>query len=141
MYQSPTETFPDSQSAGAHAWLKRSLIALAALAVLAVLITVLFVLWPTPTPTDVAEQYIENHYDAIAEDIAHLIMPDSPLKAEIAAEILESLAERAIPYSCLPAARQSESAVPRQLYLPVGVNQFCRFTSSAWPRCWAASVR
>ena len=24
---------------------------------------------------------------------------------------------------------------------PVGVNQFCRFTSSAWPRCWAASVR
>ena len=32
-------------------------------------------------------------------------------------------------------------AVPRQLYLPVGVNQFCRFTSSAWPRCWAALVR
>ena len=31
--------------------------------------------------------------------------------------------------------------VPRQLYLPVGVNQFCRFTSFAWPRCWAASVR
>ena len=22
-----------------------------------------------------------------------------------------------------------------------GVNQFCRFTSSAWPRCWAALVR
>ena len=33
------------------------------------------------------------------------------------------------------------AAVPRQLYLPVGVNQFCRFTSSAWPRCWAALVR
>ena len=31
--------------------------------------------------------------------------------------------------------------VPRQLYLPVGVNQFCRFTSSAWTRCWAALVR
>ena len=31
-------------------------------------------------------------------------------------------------------------AVPRQLYLPVGVNQFCRFTSLAWPRCWAALV-
>ena len=29
-------------------------------------------------------------------------------------------------------------AVPRQPYLPVGVNQFCRFTSSAWTRCWAA---
>ena len=33
------------------------------------------------------------------------------------------------------------TAVPRQLYLPVGVNQFCRFTSLAWPRCWAALVR
>ena len=33
------------------------------------------------------------------------------------------------------------AAVPRQLYLPVGVNQFCRFTSLAWPRCWAALVR
>ena len=35
--------------------------------------------------------------------------------------------------------------VPRQPYLPVGVNQFCRFTSSAWTRCWlrcwAAPVR
>ena len=31
--------------------------------------------------------------------------------------------------------------VPRQLYLPVGVNQFCRFTSLAWTRCWAALVR
>ena len=31
--------------------------------------------------------------------------------------------------------------VPRQLYLPVGVNQFCRFTSWAWPRSWAALVR
>ena len=34
-----------------------------------------------------------------------------------------------------------ERCVPRQLYLPVGVNQFCRFTSLAWPRCWAALVR
>ena len=37
--------------------------------------------------------------------------------------------------------RYSEEGVPRQLYLPVGVNQFCRFTSLAWPRCWAALVR
>ena len=34
-----------------------------------------------------------------------------------------------------------EPDVPRQLYLPVGVNQLCRFTSLAWPRCWAALVR
>ena len=35
----------------------------------------------------------------------------------------------------------TSAGVPRQLYLPVGVNQFCRFTSLAWPRCWAALVR
>ena len=38
-------------------------------------------------------------------------------------------------------AGRAEPVVPRQLYLPVGVNQFCRFTSLAWPRCWAALVR
>ena len=37
--------------------------------------------------------------------------------------------------------RAQQPNVPRQLYLPVGVNQFCRFTSLAWPRCWAALVR
>ena len=36
---------------------------------------------------------------------------------------------------------KGKPAVPRQLYLPVGVNQFCWFTSLAWPRCWAALVR
>ena len=41
----------------------------------------------------------------------------------------------------LLAAYRQDGAVPRQLYLPVGVNQFCRFTSLAWPRCWAALVR
>ena len=49
--------------------------------------------------------------------------------------------------SCLNYPRLHEGrlctawGVPRQLYLPVGVNQFCRFTSLAWPRCWAALVR
>ena len=38
-------------------------------------------------------------------------------------------------------AATAPGVVPRQLYLPVGVNQFCRFTSLAWPRCWAALVR
>ena len=43
--------------------------------------------------------------------------------------------------SSWPNIRLSRCSVPRQLYLPVGVNQFCRFTSSAWSRCWAALVR
>ena len=43
--------------------------------------------------------------------------------------------------SHLACCRNVDLLVPRQLYLPVGVNQFCRFTSLAWPRCWAALVR
>ena len=42
---------------------------------------------------------------------------------------------------CWPSNTTNGPNVPRQLYLPVGVNQFCRFTSLAWPRCWAALVR
>ena len=43
--------------------------------------------------------------------------------------------------AALAPASDRPAAVPRQLYLPVGVNQFCRFTSLAWTRCWAALVR
>ena len=48
---------------------------------------------------------------------------------------------RAWPHVRQGASSALSPAVPRQLYLPVGVNQFCRFTSLAWPRCWAALVR
>ena len=59
-----------------------------------------YVLLPPLTPAEAAEQYIENHYDSIAEKMAYTIMPDSTLKAEIAAEIVESFAEKLIPYNC-----------------------------------------
>ena len=52
-----------------------------------------YVLLPPLTPAEAAEQYIENHYDSIAEKMAYTIMPDSTIKAEIAAEIVESFAE------------------------------------------------
>ena len=45
------------------------------------------------------------------------------------------------PTCCGTSTTSAPATVPRQLYLPVGVNQFCRFTSLAWPRCWAALVR
>ena len=93
-------------------WKRRCIIGLVAGAAAVVLIAILYVISPTPTPAEAAEQYIENHYDAIAEDITHAILPDSPIKAEIAAEILESIAEHAVPYSCHIAPRQSGSASP-----------------------------
>lgn len=93
-------------------WKKRVVVGLAAALVSVAAIGILYVVLPTPTPAEAAEQYIENHYDAIAEDITHAILPDSPLKAEIAAEILESIAEQAIPYSCVNGVGQPEDADP-----------------------------
>lgn len=93
-------------------WKKRVVAGLAAVLVSVAAISILYIVLPTPTPAEAAEQYIENHYDAIAEDITHAILPDSPLKAEIAAEILESIAEQVIPYSCTNDAGQPEDADP-----------------------------
>ena len=67
-----------------------------------------YVLLPPLTPAEAAEQYIENHYDSIAEKMAYTIMPDSTIKAEIAAEIVESFAEKLIPYKCW----ETSSAAP-----------------------------
>ena len=69
----------------------------AAMAVIAVLA---YVLTTPPTPAEAAEQYIEDHYDAVAEAVTHTAFPDSPLKAEIIAEVAESIAEQVVPYSC-----------------------------------------
>ena len=64
------------------------------------------------------------------------------------AELLADAAPDILAFTAFPVAHWQEAVVqqpagtvPRQLYLPVGVNQFCRFTSLAWPRCWAALVR
>ncbi len=101
-------------------WKKRLVVGLTAVLVSVAAIGILYMVFPTPTPAQAAEQYIEDHYDAIAEDITHAIMPDSPLKAEIAAEILESIAEQAIPYSCINAAGQTEDAAP--VYVDCTIN-------------------
>ena len=105
-----TTTVPSAPKT--KSWKKRCIIGLVAAAAAVFVIAILYVAWPTPTPAEAAEQYIENHYDAIAEDITHAILPDSPLKAEIAAEILESIAEQAVPYSCRSEPGQSGSAYP-----------------------------
>ena len=63
------------------------------------------------------------------------VLVDGIMDAEVSAQIGAQHGERS------PERVTYRNGVPRQLYLPVGVNQFCRFTSLAWPRCWAALVR
>ena len=114
-------------------WITIGVISVAAVA------TVLYVLFASITPAETAEQHIEDHYDAIAEELAYAVMPDSPLKAELTAEIAESIAERLIPYRCREARGQGEGAnlmdiecrisielrdtfpIPVKLVAPVGV--------------------
>ena len=69
-------------------------------AVMAAVVAMVYVLTTPPTPAEAAEQYIEDHYDAVAEAVTHTAFPDSPLKAEIIAEVAESIAEQVVPYSC-----------------------------------------
>ena len=52
------------------------------------------------SPEQAAESYIEDHYDAVAEALVHSAFPDHPLKAEIIAEVSESVAEQLVPYRC-----------------------------------------
>ena len=82
----------------------------AAMAVIAVLA---YVLTTPPTPAEAAEQYIEDHYDAVAESVTHTAFPDSPLKAEIIAEVAESIAEQVIPYSCQETGNTASAVVAR----------------------------
>ena len=69
-------------------------------AAIAAVVALAYVLTTPPTPAEAAEQYIEDHYDAVAEAVVHTAFPDNPLKAEIIAEVAESIAEQVIPYSC-----------------------------------------
>ena len=88
-----------SETAGQHKkrvlpWIIRGSVAIAAV------VTLAYVLTTPATPAEAAEQYIEDHYDAVAEAVTHTAFPDNPLQAEILAEVAESIAEQVIPYSC-----------------------------------------
>ena len=76
------------------------------------------------------------------EELQDVLAQMEPLLAELQDCPAETFAtRRRLPNRGVYAFYESDRIVPRQLYLPVGVNQFCRFTSLAWPRCWAALVR
>lgn len=74
-------------------------VALGAVIVVAVVVGFYLVTAPD-TPRQAATNYIEDHYDALAEEAAYAILPDSPLLAEVVAEVVESIAERVIPFRC-----------------------------------------
>ena len=89
---------------------------------MAVIVALAYVLTTPPTPAEAAEQYIEDHYDAVAEAVTHTAFPDNPLKAEILAEVAESIAEQVIPYSCQEAGK-SGSAVDTRCNLSFALNE------------------
>ena len=84
-------------------------IAGACVAVIAIVVLV-YALTIPPSPEEAAESYIEDHYDAVAEAAVHTAFPDSPLTAEVIAEVAESIAERVIPYRC-GVSKEFESTV------------------------------
>ena len=105
-------THPNADSQPQKRWTKHLPLFAGIIAAGIAAVALAYILIPTPTPAEAAEQYIEDHYDAIAQDITHTILPDSPLKAELAAEIVESLTEQLVPYSCVQVAEQALDANP-----------------------------
>ena len=88
----------------------------------AALIALAYVLTIPLTPAGAAEQYIEDHYDAVAEAVVHTAFPDNPLKAEIIAEVAESIAEQVIPYNC-QATDETENTVEARCNLSFSLEQ------------------
>ena len=67
---------------------------------------------------------------------------DGPRAYRVFMTIAEFPAVRASHLRHIVGGASAEVRLSRVNYIcRFGVNQFCRFTSSAWPRCWAASVR
>ncbi len=77
--------------------------AAAAFGVLAVVVAMLYVVTTPLPPSLAAEQYIEDHYDAIAEGVVEFVFQEHSLKTELVAEVGESIAEQVVPYSCVAA--------------------------------------
>ena len=71
--------------------------------VLVIVFALLYVITTPLSPSLAAEQYIEDHYDAIAEDVVEFVFQEHSLKTELVAEVGESIAEQVVPYSCVAA--------------------------------------
>ena len=71
--------------------------------VLVIVFALLYVITTPLSPSLAAEQYIEDHYDAIAEGVVEFVFQEHSLKTELVAEVGESIAEQVVPYSCVAA--------------------------------------
>ena len=89
-------------------------------------------------PRQLLEETIDRRLNGaeLDESLARLLMQTGPIGFLVARYPETENAAQGF-----PSPRFSARAVPRQSFLPVGVNQFCRFTSVASPRCWAALVQ
>ena len=75
----------------------------AAFGVLVGVVALLYVITTPLSPVLAAEEYIEGHYDAVAEDVVEFVFQEHSLKTELLAEVGESIAEQVVPYSCVAA--------------------------------------
>ena len=75
-------------------------VVLIGIAVLLVIGVLGWFLMPGQSPRDAGRQYIEDHYDAIAEDVVKTAFQNDGIKEELIAEVAESIAEQIVPYDC-----------------------------------------
>ena len=83
-------------------WKKLAIGSAAAFGVVVVVFALLYVITTPLSPSLAAEQYIEDRYDAVAEDVVSFALQERSLKTELVAEVGESITEQVVPYSCLP---------------------------------------
>ena len=64
-----------------------------------------YILTSPPDGRTASKQYIEDHYDALAERAVEFVFRENSLKTELIAEVTESAAEQIVPYECTQAGR------------------------------------
>ena len=74
-------------------------------AIVAALVVLAYIATTPPDEATAAEQYVENHYDALAELAVQIVFRENSLKTELIAEVAEAVAEQVIPYQCDPTGR------------------------------------
>ena len=87
----------------------------------AAIVALAYVLTTPPIPAEAAERYIEDHYDAVAEAVAHAAFTDNPPRTENIVEVAESIAEQVIPYNC-QATADTGTAVDARCNLSFSLN-------------------
>ncbi len=69
-------------------------------AILAVLAVLVYIITTPPNEITASKQYVEDHYDVLAERAVEIVFRENSLKTELIAEVAESVAEQVVPYDC-----------------------------------------